>query len=192
MDQKREEQEDQTIILDITDDMYCGALSSEVVQEFTCMLCYGIVIDPIKCMTCSNLVCKKCVNMNKVDQNRQECYKKCGSTRMGPLNMTEQRIYDSLLFRCQNDECIARIPLKEYRSHMKHKCKVLTFERVLMPQGATNQFDNYGNEIDGVEMDEDVFDDNCDEYGCPYTDALVVKEDMLAQLFFDEEQDVPE
>jgi len=172
--------------------MYCGALSSEVVQEFTCMLCYGIVIDPIKCMTCSNLVCKKCVNMNKVDQNRQECYKKCGSTRMGPLNMTEQRIYDSLLFRCQNDECIARIPLKEYRSHMKSKCKVLTFERVLMPQGATNQFDNYGNEIEGAEMDEDVFDDNCDEYGCPYTDALVVKEDLLADLFFDEEQDVPE
>lgn len=79
MDKKREEQEDQTIILDITDDMYCGALSSEVVQEFTCMLCYGIVIDPIKCKTCSNLVCKKCVNMKKVEQNQQECYKKCGS-----------------------------------------------------------------------------------------------------------------
>lgn len=29
-------------------------------------------------------------------------------------------------------------------------------------------------------MDEDVFDDNCDEYGCPYTDTLVAKEDMLA------------
>lgn len=35
-------------------------------------------------------------------------------------------------------------------------------------------------------MDEDVFDDNCDEYGCPYSDALVVKEDMLADLFFED------
>jgi len=102
---------------------------------------------------------------------------------MGPLNMTEQRIYDSLLFRCQNDECRARIPLKEYRSHMKYKCKVLTFDRVIMPQGATQQFDNYGNELDGGDMDDDVFDDSCDELGCPYTDSLETMNEMLTNMF---------
>lgn len=183
MDKKRDEFEDQTITLDITDDMYCGFLSQEVVQEFTCMLCYGIVIDPIKCYTCCNLVCKKCVNITKVEQNRQECYKKCGSTRMGPLNQTEKHIYDSLLFRCQNDECMERIPLKQYRSHMRTKCKVQTYDRVIMPQGATQQFDNYGNELDGVEIDEDVFDDCDDELGCPYTDILNSKDDLLQNLF---------
>ena len=54
------------IMLDITDDMYCGSLSSDVVSEFICMLCYGIVYDPMKCSTCNNLVCKKCVNMKKL------------------------------------------------------------------------------------------------------------------------------
>lgn len=60
--EKIEEDGDETLIVDITDDMYCGSLSNEVVQEFTCMLCYGIVMDPIKCKTCNNMVCKKCVN----------------------------------------------------------------------------------------------------------------------------------
>ena len=138
IEKKRDKLADITLTLDITDDMYCGSLSMEVVQEFTCMLCYGIVIDPIKCYTCSNLVCKKCVNIKKVEQNRQECYKKCGSTKMGSLNKTEQHIYDSLLFRCQNDDCTERISLKQYRQHMQTKCKVLTYDRVIMPQGATN------------------------------------------------------
>lgn len=67
IEKKRDKLADITLTLDITDDMYCGSLSMEVVQEFTCMLCYGIVIDPIKCYTCSNLVCKKCVNIKKVE-----------------------------------------------------------------------------------------------------------------------------
>ena len=32
-----------TLEIDITDDMYCGALNPEIVQDYTCMLCYGIV-----------------------------------------------------------------------------------------------------------------------------------------------------
>ena len=54
---------EESVLLDITDDMYCGSLPSDLIQDFTCMLCCGIVYEPIKCTTCANMVCKKCVNV---------------------------------------------------------------------------------------------------------------------------------
>lgn len=65
LEKKKEEgdtMEDETIIIDLTDDMYCGSMSVDEVSNFVCMLCYGIVMDPVKCVTCANLVCRKCVN----------------------------------------------------------------------------------------------------------------------------------
>ena len=55
---------DQTITLDITDDMYCGALPQDAVHDFVCMLCFGITIDPVKCYTCSSLICKNCLGVD--------------------------------------------------------------------------------------------------------------------------------
>ena len=40
---------EESVYLDITDDMYCGSLNHEIIAEFTCMLCCGIVYEPIKC-----------------------------------------------------------------------------------------------------------------------------------------------
>ena len=88
------------IMLDITDDMYCGSLSSDVVSEFICMLCYGIVYDPMKCSTCNNLVCKKCVNMKKLKSGSLSCFKKCGSKQFEELSNLESVILGSLVFRC--------------------------------------------------------------------------------------------
>ena len=157
MDEFQATMEDETIILDITDDMYCGFLSYDVIQEFTCIVCCGIVIDPVKCNTCSNLVCRKCVDSKKLKEGNLECYKKCGSRKMGDLLPAEQRVYNSLLFRCQNDDCTDRIPLLQYRSHMQHKCKVQTFPRVVMPQGATNLYDNNGNMLANADNASDIF-----------------------------------
>ena len=57
---------DESVVLDITDDMYCGCLSSDLISEFVCMLCCGIVYEPVKCTRCANMVCKKCVNGKKM------------------------------------------------------------------------------------------------------------------------------
>jgi len=78
-----------SILMDVTDDMYCGALSPDMISDFVCMLCYGIVYDPIKCSQCSNLVCKKCVNMKSVQKGRQSCFKKCGSRKFEELSKIE-------------------------------------------------------------------------------------------------------
>ena len=57
-----------SILVDIVDDMYCGSLSAEVVGNFTCMLCYGIVHEPLMCNRCSNLVCGRCINQARYKQ----------------------------------------------------------------------------------------------------------------------------
>ena len=59
-------QQDKSIVLDITDDMYRGTLDSEIIDHFICMLCYGIVFKPLKCTKCESLVCNRCVNQTKL------------------------------------------------------------------------------------------------------------------------------
>ena len=55
------EETDDPFLYDMTDDMYVGEINEEMVQDFVCMLCYGIVFNPIKCLKCEVLVCKKCI-----------------------------------------------------------------------------------------------------------------------------------
>ena len=38
------------------------ALSSEdLLQDFTCLLCYGVAINPLKCDRCEQIYCSKCL-----------------------------------------------------------------------------------------------------------------------------------
>ena len=68
------------ITLDITEDMYVGGLPQECIEDFVCMLCYGIVFKPIKCNTCETLICSNCVNSRVLNGDKKfMCFKKCGS-----------------------------------------------------------------------------------------------------------------
>ena len=55
-------EKEEMLEIDITDDMYCGALNPEIVNDYICSLCYGIVWEPIKCAKCEIMICKKCIN----------------------------------------------------------------------------------------------------------------------------------
>ena len=124
--------------------MYCGDLNEEVVQEFICMLCYGIVFSPVKCTQCETLVCKKCIGFGIQAAGRFECFKKCGSTKCTEkLTKMEKHIYDNMLFTCANDECEEKIRRKDYFSHLKKKCKVLRYKNIEIPSVETKE----GNEI---------------------------------------------
>ena len=57
-----ESEEEEPFEIDLTEDHYCGNLNSEIVGDFVCILCYGIVFKPIKCKTCETLICSNCVN----------------------------------------------------------------------------------------------------------------------------------
>lgn len=155
-EKERADREAKACVIDLTEDMYCGSLSLDVVSNYVCMLCYGIVMEPIQCQTCETLVCRKCVNQKQLNNNSLECFKKCGShTFNKQLTGLEKTIYESLVFRCQNPDCVERIPLRKYRGHMLKHCKVQTFEYVDLPKGACSQFDAYGNEDDGDAVDQE-------------------------------------
>ena len=98
------------ITIDLTDDMYVGGLPAECIEDFVCMLCYGIVMNPIKCKKCETLFCKNCFLANRFNTedgyHRQDpkkltfsCFKKCGSTEFSwKLDAQEQQILDNLEF----------------------------------------------------------------------------------------------
>lgn len=112
-------------MMDITDDMYCGSLPDEIVSSFTCMLCYGIVLNPIKCAKCEKLFCGRCVPEKRKQPGKFRCYNKCGSKKCHmKLNCQEQGIFDGLLFDCPNDGCEDQIKMKNFFKHMKKDCKV--------------------------------------------------------------------
>ena len=97
--------------LDIADDRYCGDLNEEIVSDFICMLCYGVVWNPIKCKKCETLVCRNCVNEKKLKQGKFMCFKKCGSKRfVDKMSLSEKLILNNMLFSCQNYECEEKIP----------------------------------------------------------------------------------
>ena len=84
---------EESLTLDLTEDMFVGELPPTIVGNFVCMLCYGIVVDPLKCSTCETVFCKKCVVQNTPNQQAKshdlktnpekyfDCYKKCGSKK---------------------------------------------------------------------------------------------------------------
>ena len=133
------------ITLDLTDDMYMGALPAECIEDFVCMLCYGVVFNPIKCKQCETLFCKNCFLANRFNtENRHHrgnlkelhfsCFKKCGSTEFSwKLDAQEQEILNGLEFQCQNDDCEEAVLYGNYRNHCKNECKSCTYEKVHLP-----------------------------------------------------------
>mmetsp|Transcript_24473 Transcript_24473/g.24059 ORF Transcript_24473/g.24059 Transcript_24473/m.24059 type:complete len:99 (+) Transcript_24473:105-401(+) len=44
------------------DKVHGKTLGSEVDPYFKCILCKGVVIDPVECISCSTAFCTKCIN----------------------------------------------------------------------------------------------------------------------------------
>ena len=132
---------EESIAFDVADDMYCGSLPTDVISDYTCMLCYGIVQKPLKCTKCDTMYCKgcmaKCMDQGKLAKGQLQCHKKCGSRTFSNLNSLEYKILNSLVFRCANDECLERVPLGKYRQHLKHDCKVTRYTHIEEPVSNT-------------------------------------------------------
>merc|ERR1711935_484143 len=75
-----------------------------ILCDFVCMMCCGIVIDPIKCVQCETLYCSKCLpkeglpgalpdNKGRSYNNpAYTCYKKCGSNKTKHISRLERNI----------------------------------------------------------------------------------------------------
>ena len=95
--------------------MYLGTLPEQIVSKFSCMVCFGIVIKPIRCLSCDTLVCHKCTPEDKLAQKKFDCVLKCYENqnerryscneepvvpRYGSLSVIEKQIYDTMKFSC--------------------------------------------------------------------------------------------
>ena len=103
-------------MIDLNEDMYTGCLPT--IEQFTCMICYGIAFNPMKCKGCETITCKACflVYRNDYRKNKPKCFKNCGSQEFQfRLDPTEQKILNSLTFECER--CDENVPYKDYLKH---------------------------------------------------------------------------
>ena len=155
-------------MLDLAEDLYCGSLSQEAISDFTCMLCYGIVQDPVKCNVCDTMYCATCNSINDPEKDRrrgrrqQKCFKQCKNSKMVDLTRLEKHLLNSLVFICPND-CGERVPYCKYESHLTKECGVKTYMKVEKPNEPENRTKDSAKRNDEIYDLNLLFKDNEDE-----------------------------
>ena len=106
---------------------------SELLSNYTCIICCGVAVDPVKCQTCETVYCYGCLPDDGVGKTKQvsyynpayECYRKCGSRKNVDLSKLERAIINNLPFTCQHaDEhgCEAVVKYEDMKKHLKNEC----------------------------------------------------------------------
>lgn len=82
----------------------------EMLNYFVCLLCYGVAIDPVKCVGCETIYCKRCLPTDalgvaydyKIHKKRYTCFKSCGANKTTQLGRIERNILNGFVFNCQH------------------------------------------------------------------------------------------
>jgi hypothetical protein len=94
-----------------------GQTPLDLEAEFVCVICCGVVLDPVECKQCSSLYCKGCLQ-HKLTNN--PCPKRCGGTEFSKVNRLIMNALNKLPFKCQHaPKCDKFIPYDQYISHYK-------------------------------------------------------------------------
>merc|ERR1712216_675178 len=77
----------------------------EIVSHFSCLICYRIPLDPIKCTLCHKIYCSDCLPDGVLDRRcasikKYKCYMKCGSETVTQLTQIERKVLNELKFEC--------------------------------------------------------------------------------------------
>ena len=100
-----------------------------------CPLCLCILIDPIMCMKCQNVYCKKCVKNweKKEDKCPNRCIEPNYQTSKGKID-----ILSNLQFKCK--DCKMTIKYNEVEEHRQICCADLlqTYEIIDIPNDYTS------------------------------------------------------
>ncbi len=67
----------------------------EIESEYICVVCCGVVLDPLECKNCSSLYCKAC--LPKMDM---PCPKRCGGSEYGKVNRLIMNALNKFPFKC--------------------------------------------------------------------------------------------
>jgi len=86
-------------------------------KELTCIICGGILVDPILCSECENPFCSDCIN-EWIKKNNQ-CVMKCKAPfKSKAIQRMTRNIMDKVLIACKI--CNEEISLNNYPKHYKN------------------------------------------------------------------------
>ena len=82
-------------------DLFVGTQSAggtpiEIEGEFVCVICSGVVLEPVECRSCSSLYCKACVKVENMP-----CPKRCGASEYTKVNRLIMNALNKMSFKCQ-------------------------------------------------------------------------------------------
>ena len=100
-------------------------------DSIECPLCLGILINPVMCMNCQNVYCKKCVDSwSKKDD---KCPNRCNNPNY-QRSLSKNEILSKLKFQCNG--CKKEIQYENVENHKKICCSELldTYEIIEMPE----------------------------------------------------------
>ena len=99
----------------------------EIIRSFTCEMCCGVVVEPVKCDKCSKITCSACLPdtafkpLLRVPYPNKpyECFMRCGSKGITELSQIEKNVLNCLPFECQFDDCDETLKYSDYFEHLK-------------------------------------------------------------------------
>jgi hypothetical protein len=96
----------------------------ETVKDIsTCIICAGIIIDPLQCLSCENCFCKNCINAWIKKSNT--CPFKCAKIETKEASRLVKNMMSRLIFKCPLYSCERDIPYEDLSQHEK-KCTTET------------------------------------------------------------------
>ena len=107
-----------------------------ILNIFTCIICYGVAIAPVKCVGCQTVYCHDCLPADAFNKHakpdkkssygskKYSCHKMCGSNIVSELGRIEKNILNSLSFKCQHaaEGCTATVLYQDLKKHLSKEC----------------------------------------------------------------------
>lgn len=88
-------------------------------SSITCIICLNIIIEPMICMNCQNIYCKKCIqNWSKINN---KCPNRCENSNYQKCIETS-KLLSKLNFNCKH--CNSIINYDEMEKHYLSKCEL--------------------------------------------------------------------
>eukprot|EP00347_Sterkiella_histriomuscorum_P004689 403359482 len=82
-------------------------------NHYKCIICSGVVFDPVECKSCQNLYCKQCI-----DKSRYKCPNKCDNAQFQTIHRLLRNVLNKMTFRCQNyPRCFVQLRYDQYKQH---------------------------------------------------------------------------
>ena len=93
-------------------------------QYATCVICEGILYNPIQCSSCENFFCEDC--LNKWKKESLNCPFRCKEPKY-KKNVIINKLLSQLEIKCQNG-CGAIIKYENMRNHFENECMLINYK----------------------------------------------------------------